>query len=522
MNIESHFNLIIDKYKLKYLFIKFIRLSILTTTIKECFYWLLIYFSEIIKNKPELINKFSIILIGIIGINIPTEKYFNYIKTKLMIEIKIANTKYFNDRLIRMSKHELLNFDLVEYYNILDNFNENLQNYIMNIKVKQDIPIRIITLIIIALNKNFNILIGLFAVFYAIVKSLSKNKIHKETKLTKELFFYENTIRNYIINSKNFLINDEFNKEYLTGNFNKLKKVNNHIDKLNNNLDMNINLAMFGFIIIVIYLRIDKLNQYDFFYYFLIIYDIEFISDKIIEYYKSEANYNKMTERLNYLNSFIPVNSNNYINKKVNKIIIKNIFNDNPKIQISEPFIIEQNEHILITGDSGSGKTSFLYLLKGIIKPKILEIEPNINIINSQSYITLNNHKSLYSGNLYDIISNYDKNPNINLIIQSLQFAKIFDILNKNIFIDIEKLSGGERIRILIARIIYIVKTKNYNILLFDEIDENINDQLAIEICLNIRNIFKDKIILYISHNNKVKLLFNKKYIVNKGLITIN
>jgi len=133
MDIESHLSLLLEKYKLNNLYKKFILLSVLTTTIKEGFYWSLIYFSEIVKNKPELITKFSGILIGMIGINIPLERYFNYIKAKLLKEIKMANTKYFNDRIITMSKQELLGFDLVDYFNILDHFNDNLQEYILNI-----------------------------------------------------------------------------------------------------------------------------------------------------------------------------------------------------------------------------------------------------------------------------------------------------------------------------------------------------------------------------------------------------
>ena len=60
MDIESHFDLILDNYELNYLFKKFIGLSVLTTTLKESFYWSLIYFSEIVKDHPELITKFSI------------------------------------------------------------------------------------------------------------------------------------------------------------------------------------------------------------------------------------------------------------------------------------------------------------------------------------------------------------------------------------------------------------------------------------------------------------------------------
>lgn len=520
MDVSEHFDLILNKYDLNFLFKKFVALSILTTTLKEGFYWSLIYFSEIVKNKPEQITIFSTVLIGMIGLNIPLERYFNYTKAKLFKEIKLANTKYFNDRIIKMSKQELLTFDLVEYFNILDHFNENLEQYIMNIKNKYDIPVRVITLFVVALNKKFNLLIGLFAVFYIIVKSLSENKLSKEVLLTKKFFEYETIIRNYIINGKNFLINDEFNKDYLATNFNEYEKVNKEITELNNKLDMNINMVMFGFIIIVIWARIHELNQFDFFYYFLIIYDVEFIADKVQEYYKNKVNYTKMTERLNYLNSFIITNAEKMTNTNVETIKITKIISDNPKLILDKPLTINKQNHILITGESGSGKTTLLYILKGINKPKEMIIEPNIELINSQAYLTLPNHKSLYSGKLYDVITNYDPKPNIELINWALKSSKIYDRLNKNEYVDIETLSGGERIRVLIARIIYAVKTRNYNILLFDEIDENLNDQLAQEVCTNLRTIFKDKIILYITHNEKVKQQFNIKYVVKKGQIT--
>ena len=161
-------------------------------------------------------------------------------------------------------------------------------------------------------------------------------------------------------------------------------------------------------------------------------------------------------------------------------------------------------------------------MIKGIIKPAKLSIKPNIEFINAQTYLTLPNHKSLFSGNLYDIITNYEKTPDTKLIDWALKSSKIDHRINSNQFIDIETLSGGERIRLLIARIIYAVKTKNYNILLFDEIDENLNDELAQEICTNLRDIFKDKIILYITHNEKVKKLFAKKFTVTKGVIESN
>ena len=246
MNIEEHFDLLLDKYELRNHYYKYLALSMLTTTLKESFYWLLIYFSEKVKNDSTQIAKYSIMLLGTFGLNIPVERQFSYSKTELIKEIKLANNKYFNERVIAMDKKQLLNFDLVEYFNVLDHFNENLEQYVENIKKKYDIPIRCLTLVLIALNKKFTILIGLFAVFYSIVKSLNEHKMEDEKKLSKDYFKYEGIIRNYLTNGKNFLINDEFNKEYLSKNFSEFEKVNKQIQTLNHNLDMKVNIVMFA------------------------------------------------------------------------------------------------------------------------------------------------------------------------------------------------------------------------------------------------------------------------------------
>ena len=522
MNIDNHYDLLLEKYNLKDMHKKYIFFMVLTVTLRESFYWLLINFSDRVKTDQTLVSKYAIILVGVLGINIPVDRQFTHIRTEFIEKIKLANNNYYNDRIINMSKKELLNIDLVEYYNILDQFNKNLEQYIINMKKKYDIIIKSITLTVIAINKQFTILIGLFAIYYAFVRSLNEHKNIKEIDMAKDYFKYENIIRNYIVNGKHFLINDDFNKEYLIKNLSQYEQVNNNIQKLNNDLDMNVNMLMFGLIIIVIWLKINELNHIDFFYYFLFVYDVEFIGDIVNEYYKTKVSYIKMDERLTFLNSFIPEIKDIVDKTKILNIKINSINNKKPLLISSEPIIINESNHILINGESGSGKTTLLYILKGIIKPDSIEILPDIKNINYQTYLTLPNHKSLYSGNLYDIISNYDKNLNVDLIEYSLINSKISDRLNKNEFIDIETLSGGERIRLLIARFIYTIKTLNYNILLFDEIDENLNDELAIEIYNNIINVFKDKIIFYITHNEKVKALFNKVITIKKGVIKFN
>jgi ABC-type bacteriocin/lantibiotic exporter with double-glycine peptidase domain len=225
-----------------------------------------------------------------------------------------------------------------------------------------------------------------------------------------------------------------------------------------------------------------------------------------------------MKERLNYLYGF-EQNNNNKKSSDFDGIEISYIFNKLPKIEIKKPISIEENDHILVSGESGSGKTTLLYILKGLVKAEKIRIEPNINDITNKAFLTLPNHKNLFDGYSWDIITNFEKEPDINLINQAIEKSKT-SIKKENYWINIEKLSNGERIRLLLARIIYIAKKKDYKILLFDEIDESLNEKLGVEVCKNLLEIFDDRIILYITHHEKVKALFNKRLSFKKGILT--
>ena len=353
-------------------------------------------------------------------------------------------------------------------------------------------------------------------IYYYTIRCFNISKINIENCIIKKSFNYENKIRNYFINNKNNIINNIFNTKYINDNINLYENENIKILKLNNNLNYKCDIVIFVIILITIFNKIKKLNYFEFYYFFMIIYDIEHVTDKLNEYYKNQFNYNKSVERLDYLFSLKQdiINNNN---NDINNITIKYINNKNPNLILNNPLYINQNDHILIDGSSGSGKTSLLYILKGIIKPDEIDCEPPLEYIYNKTYLSLPNHKNLFNSNLYNIITNFDETPNLEIINYAIKESK-FNI-NNNEYIYIEKLSSGERVRLLIAKIIYIIKKYNFNILLFDEIDENLNDDLAFEICKNIKHIFNDKIILYISHNSIVKKLFSKQILIKNGQI---
>ena len=111
MNINKHYELILKNYNLEYLHKKYMVFSILTVTLREGFYWLLLIFSEYVKKNESLVSKYATILVSILGIYIPVERQLINIRSTLIEKIKLYNNDYFNNRIINMSKKELLNFD---------------------------------------------------------------------------------------------------------------------------------------------------------------------------------------------------------------------------------------------------------------------------------------------------------------------------------------------------------------------------------------------------------------------------
>jgi ABC-type lipoprotein export system ATPase subunit len=517
MKIDKHINLLIDIYGLKSLYLKYILCALLTSSTREGLYWALIYFSQIVQSKPYMKNNYGSILIGLFTINIPIERYFNYIKNLFIKELKEANTKFFINKLSNVSKTKIMNINLIEYNNNIEYINDSLDQYVYNIKILYDIPLRFISLYVIAVNKNLKYLVKLFFIYIIIIKILNDHYILKKSKLNKDNITYENIIRNYIIHSKNLLINNNINVNYLNKNIGILQSINKTINEINSNLDLKMNICILFYILIILKININILSTTDFLYYFLLIYDIEYVGDKITEYYKNKLHLNKMEKRIEYLYEFHQKDENRcYKNIDINHINIIRIINDLPKLNIHNIYI-NKNDHMLIDGVSGSGKTSLLYILNGLIKPQYIDITPNLNLLITQTYLTLVDHINIYSSYLYDIITNYEQDPDENLIFKCLNLSKFIYLNKANYFIDIDKISSGEKIRLSIAKIIYIVLKNNYKILLFDEIDKNLNDELAIAICKNIKTIFANKIILYITHNQKVKSLFTKVIYINNG-----
>lgn len=520
--IDTHFNFIINKYELHKLYNLFMTSSCISTIIYESVTWCLLYFNINLQNNPTFVRTYTYTIFGLLLGFIFSYRLCLYYQSQLIKSIRIANYKYYTDKLIESDKGTVLNIDIPNYFNLIFNLNRDYEFYINNIKYKNDLPIVYTTLIIRAINTDYSLIIVLGIVYYIYIEYINLNRIKIEENIIKNNSIYESNMEQYFINSKNLIINDEFNNDYYITQINNIEYNLQSINKLEHGIFMKSNISIVLFLFVLIYNRIDKLNQFTFLYYLMLYYDIEYITTRQNEYHKHCTHYNKLSYRIEMLNGLVNDNKtqvkDDKISTKINTIVINKIENKVPLLSLKNKIIINNGEHVLINGVSGSGKSSLLYLLKGIIFVDTVDISPSLDEIYKQTYINLPNYKGIYNGLLYDIISNYNDNPNINLIEDVIVLSKFK--ISSNIYIDINKISSGELMRLTIARILYSVKNnKNYNILLFDEIDTALNNDLSIELCINLCKLLKDKIIIYITHNEKVKKLFNKVITVNNGNI---
>jgi ATP-binding cassette, subfamily B, bacterial PglK len=207
------------------------------------------------------------------------------------------------------------------------------------------------------------------------------------------------------------------------------------------------------------------------------------------------------TENLNW--NKISFNKVNFLYEEKGKKIFNNL-----------NFTINKGDKIGILGETGSGKSTFFDLFCGLIDPtdgEILLDKKKISTIDKNIFLKKFGYVSQSIFLFDDTIGNNicfnleDKNELNNEVINKvLKITKLMDFiysLNEKLNTKIGergvKLSGGQRQRIGIARALY----KDPEIIILDEATNALDADTEKEIVENIDNYYKDKTIIYISHN---------------------
>ena len=191
---------------------------------------------------------------------------------------------------------------------------------------------------------------------------------------------------------------------------------------------------------------------------------------------------------------------------------------------------IDKNKVTAIIGETGSGKTTLVSLIAGLMMPskgklyidkKLLNQNNSSNWKNKISYVP--QETIIIDGSISANISlGLNENINMNQLIKALEITK----LNKFIpYINSEKkmgergikISGGERQRIGLARAIY----DNKEIIILDEPFSALDKTTAELILLNIKN-YKKYTILIITHDKFVVPFCDNVIKLNNGKLLIS
>jgi ABC-type bacteriocin/lantibiotic exporter with double-glycine peptidase domain len=238
---------------------------------------------------------------------------------------------------------------------------------------------------------------------------------------------------------------------------------------------------------------------------------VTILSGEIIKFKKK--NYKKNQDDLSTIKNFYPINISNVSFKYGNNkdYILKDV---NLKINY--------NDKILISGKSGSGKSTLIELILGLLKPTSGSIKVdrqcvNKNFKNWAKKIGYVSQKVALIDDtiLANIAFGIDKDKvDMDLINKSIDVSELrsfIDNLPNGIETSVgemgSKLSGGQSQRLGIARAIY----KNPEILILDESTNAVDEETQSKIVKNLLNDFKNKILLFISHDNSLSGFINQK-----------
>jgi ABC-type transport system involved in cytochrome bd biosynthesis fused ATPase/permease subunit len=270
------------------------------------------------------------------------------------------------------------------------------------------------------------------------------------------------------------------------------------------------------------------------------------------EYYETR----EMPQKLHHI--YREFNNNLTKNNKLFELIISYLYfsqddkQNNKKINLlfnqDKPLIISNNTHLLIEGESGTGKSTLLKIIRGIYSLKFTNTHDlhsnsiNLTLIkhDTNTKYKLNfkqlgdniayfkqNNLSVIQGKLINLITGEftkknsdDFNPEeIKLVKKSIEIAYVHTN-DLNMMIHKDKISGGQLQRIMIAKHIYRIIKQNKPIILLDEIDAGLDDETAMNLLTNLRVLFRNRVLICIVHNENLKEIFENKIFIKNGVIT--
>lgn len=209
---------------------------------------------------------------------------------------------------------------------------------------------------------------------------------------------------------------------------------------------------------------------------------------------------------------------------KISQVAIKNLTVAYEEKKILDNFNYDfiEGKTYFINGKSGSGKTSLINALLGEVKYEG-EIKYNENDLSALDHETFCSRIGIIKQNIY--LFNTDIKNNIALfnnkyttenIQKAADFVSIPNLEHEIGTSEIEKVSGGERKRIALARLLLCIESKD--VIILDETFANIDLDTIKVLVKEIIELTKNKILIVITHDDAVRNLFSKENVLEINL----
>lgn len=507
------------------------------------------FFQKIIDSiQLNKINLYYIIFYGVILIVL---SLFGYIEN--YPEQKLKEGLYYDFKIQALKKMKTI--DYLKYQKIgtgrlmqkIEDGSNALRNVLMNFWFKLFrylIPTVIFSLIFIySIKKELVILILFSYIFVIIISNLILKRLYS---LKENILYNQEYLNKYLIRGfmelVPFRINKKFDSEIKIANQKSKKIVNSKMK-----IKMIHEIFFFTFEVLLSILKIIILI-FSIFKYNLSVGEVVTIFTLLSKVYEPLAIFNVeyVDYKLNKISikkyiDFLEENDDEHLSKgelikRINgNIFLSNVtFSYNKKRKIVDDFSleIEANQSIALVGQSGSGKSTIIKLLVGLIKPdngKIMIDNKDLSKINLNSYY---NHISYISQEAPIFDGTLRENLIFDKKVDDEEILKVFDYVCLNDFysklengLDTElgekgiAMSGGERQRVALARLFF----DNSKIIILDEATsemDNITENIVMKNL--IEKISKNKTLIIIAHRLDTIKNVDVIYVLEKGMIVEN
>lgn len=377
-------------------------------------------------------------------------------------------------------------------------------------------------IIIIFLSFSDSILLALNITFIFIYLLIMKHYFKKHEVWTDEImrknslvnsFMVESisgyeTIKNLNITSKIF---SKFKEKYL--NFSNYSYT--YTSKINKEFIIKEILYYIFIFLIMVYAILKKVNSATFISYFI-------LSSLLLSSLKSILEFDiLLKEALSSLKALAELKLVETENKKETSvkgdIVLKNVsyyYNKTDKVLNNINLKIKKGEKVLVTGDSGLGKSTLFKIIKGYLNDYLGSVQiGNLerHDFNFKDIIYISQKEILFTESILENIKLGNENLK-NLDICEIDDLNLYDLIEEDGF----NLSGGQKQRIILVRAL-----TDFQILIIDEALSGVDINMERRILKKLFNRYQNKTIIYITHRLDNLDLFDNFIKLDKKTLSV-